>query len=69
LAKLAEENSSVVILNPGPLFADPAGIIAPYDLGGVLYRDSHHLTTHGSMRLKVKFTQMLSEKSTKNQTP
>jgi peptidoglycan/LPS O-acetylase OafA/YrhL len=67
--ELAKENDKVEIFNPGPLFAEPDGIIAPYDSDGVLYRDSHHLTTHGSMRLKEEFSKILSEKSSKDQNP
>ena len=59
--KIGEENAKVRILNPGALFADTYGIISPFDSGGVLYRDSHHLTIHGSMRLKEELCKFFSK--------
>ena len=57
---LTRENLEVI--NPGIIFANPEGLIFPFDDGGVLYRDSHHLSKHGSMKLKEEFLKLLSKK-------
>jgi len=57
---LTRENLEVI--NPGIIFANPEGLIFPFDDGGVLYRDSHHLSKRGSMKLKEEFLKLLSKK-------
>ena len=58
---LAEEYPNVEVINPGPVFANQNRIIYPFDESGVLYRDYHHLSTHGSMKLKEQFLKKLSK--------
>jgi peptidoglycan/LPS O-acetylase OafA/YrhL len=60
---LARENANVEVISPGIIFANAEGAIFPFDKSGVLYRDSHHLSTHGSMKLKEQFLKLLSKKS------
>jgi hypothetical protein len=61
LSLLTIENINLEVINPGIIFSDPEGLIFPFDDGGVLYRDSHHLSTHGSMKLKEQFLKKLSK--------
>ena len=58
---LAEEYPNVEVINPGPVFANQNRIIYPFDESGVLFIDSHHLSTHGSMKLKEQFLKKLSK--------
>ena len=58
---LARKNANVEVISPGIIFANPAGVIFPFDETGVLYRDSHHLSTHGSMKLKEQFLKKISK--------
>ena len=58
---LAEEYPNVEVINPGPVFTNQNRIIYPFDESGVLFIDSHHLSTHGSMKLKEQFLKKLSK--------
>lgn len=58
LSSLAAQG--VTVIDPAELFAGPGERILPVDAGGALYRDSHHLSRHGSMRLKPLLTAWLS---------
>ena len=45
-------SDGVILIEPIGLFADSEGLIRPADGKGAFYRDSHHLSIYGSMRLK-----------------
>jgi len=47
------------VVDPAKFFTDNNGIISPADSTGALYFDKHHLSTHGSMRLKPTFSALI----------
>jgi peptidoglycan/LPS O-acetylase OafA/YrhL len=46
------KSKSLTLIAPEDFFANTEGIIHATDTTGLLYRDAHHLSTQGSMRLK-----------------
>jgi peptidoglycan/LPS O-acetylase OafA/YrhL len=55
----------VTVIDPAEFFTDANGIIRPADSGGCLYRDSHHLSTHGSQRLTGLFSTIIQSGGSK----
>ncbi len=51
------EQQGVIVIDPMPTMQATSGnsVILPFDEGGSFYRDSHHLSTYGAMRLKPLF--------------
>lgn len=46
---------------PSPFLSGSDGQIVSFDEEGALFRDDHHLTTHGALRLEPQFVQLLAE--------
>ncbi len=57
-AELAADG--VRLVDPLPVLARPDGIISPADDGGVIWRDSNHLSTYGARRLVPAFRDALA---------
>jgi hypothetical protein len=49
--RLFAKHPSVLVLNPATPLSDSAGRILPADANGSFFRDSHHLSIHGSVRV------------------
>ena len=57
LTELSQLGATVI--DPAEFFTDANGIIRPADNMGALYRDNHHLSTHGSLRLTDVFSTII----------
>lgn len=58
-SKIAEKFDNVVVINPWNFLAANNNLFFPADHHGSLYQDSHHLSVHGSMRLKPAIESIL----------
>ncbi len=59
-SKIASTTPNFTVINLGPVLADQNGFILPRDQDGPLYRDSDHLSIHGSLRLKDVFLNLIA---------
>jgi len=50
-ARLFAKHPNILVLNPATPLSDSAGRILPADADGAFFRDSHHLSIHGSVRV------------------
>ncbi len=60
-AGIANRTAKVQFINPVQFLSDSNGLITPAESGGSFYRDSHHLSVYGSMRLKDAFKKLLNQ--------
>lgn len=60
-AEVREQIPKIIIMNPFNDLRSPGGDVKGFDDGGSLYRDHHHLSTHGSMRLVGTLQELLLE--------
>jgi hypothetical protein len=59
----------IEVLDPAPIFSSADGLIYPADGQGSLWQDSHHLSTHGSMKTKAMFKDALRSLVSEPATP
>lgn len=62
LNSLLPDGQTIQIIDPLPYLTGANGEILASDMGGALFRDRHHLSTHGALRLKPAFEEMLRTK-------
>jgi peptidoglycan/LPS O-acetylase OafA/YrhL len=58
-AQLFAKHPNLIVFNPASGLTDSAGHILPGDSQGAFFRDSHHLSTHGSEKVFQKFATYL----------